>query len=167
MRKVTVICAFVVFVSLLQPGIAVKADCGEWPCYMMNLQHNAVVPSDCTINPANVSLLWTNKPQNIETDGRSIESPAAYKDGFVYFGRCDSMAHQAYTSKLIKAEATTGKVTWEFVIDTPNPSMCDYEFFVSGLSSSPLLFDDKIFFGGCQWRYVLFDTIRRLFGLED
>ncbi|MBP7733616.1 MAG: PQQ-binding-like beta-propeller repeat protein [Caldisericia bacterium] len=147
MRKVTVICAFVVFVSLLQPGIAVKADCGEWPCYMMNLQHNAVVPSDCTINPANVSLLWTNKPQNIETDGRSIESPAAYKDGFVYFGRCDSMAHQAYTSKLIKAEATTGKVTWEFVIDTPNPSMCDYEFFVSGLSSSPLLFDDKIFLG--------------------
>lgn len=147
MRKVTLFCVLAVLVSMIQPGFAADTNCSQWSCYMMNQEHNAIVSPDCILNPDDLSLMWTNKPQNVETDGRSIESPAVYKDGYVYFGRSDSMAHQTYTSKLLKADAKTGKTEWEYLIDTPNPNLCDNEFFVSGLSSSPLLFDDKIFFG--------------------
>jgi outer membrane protein assembly factor BamB len=132
--------------SMITPNKASNLTNCSWTCYMKNPEHSAIISDDCGVDPNKTDLLWQNMPEDIEKDGRSIEAPAVYKDGFVYFGRHDQNAHETYTSKFVKADANTGDVIWQFSIDNPNPATCSNEFFVAGLVTSPVLSDDKVYF---------------------
>lgn len=152
MRKLNILCAIALILTTFPLVGGKSVEVCEWTCYMMNPQHNAIVPENCGVDPSKTDLLWqkcvgdpANKCPPAEEYGRSIEAPAVYSDGYVYYGRMTKTAHETYTSKFIKADANTGNEIWEFTIDNANPNTSSREFFVSGISASPVIFKDKVY----------------------
>ncbi len=152
MRRLNILCAIALILTTFPLVGGKSMEVCEWTCYMMNPQHNAVVPKGCGVDPEKIDLLWqkcvgdpADKCPPVEEYGRSFEAPAVYSDGYVYYGRMTKTAHETYTSKFIKADANTGNEIWEYTIDNANPNTSSKEFFVSGISASPVIYKDKVF----------------------
>ena len=163
MRRIAFFCAVMVALSMISPVIGESGNNCQWSCYMMNPEHNAVVADGCGVSADKIEKpLWAKAltPDQIETYGRSIEAPAVYDGGFVYYGRSDDMAHAQYLSKLIKADANTGETVWEFAIDNPvvRSGQPRAEMFMSGLCASPLIVDGKIYFASVGGQLYCLDA---------